>query len=58
MSLDSLAGLNYQLEYKDSLTQTSWVPILPVVPGTGTLILLQDTNALPAASRFYRVSCF
>jgi hypothetical protein len=58
MSLNSMAGLNYQLEYKDSLTQTNWVPILPVVPGTGTLILLQDTNALPAASRFYRVSCF
>jgi hypothetical protein len=58
MSLNSLAGLSYQLEYKDYLTQTDWVPILPVVPGTGTLILLQDTNALPAASRFYRVSCF
>jgi hypothetical protein len=34
------------------------VPIVPVVPGTGTLIVLQDTNASPAASRFYRVSCF
>ena len=58
MSLNTLAGLNYQLEYKDTLAQTNWVPILPPVPGTGTLILLQDTNALPAASRFYRVSCF
>ena len=58
LSLNGLAGLNYQLEYKDSLAQTNWVPILPVVPGTGTLILLQDTNALPTASRFYRVSCF
>jgi hypothetical protein len=58
VSLNSLAGLNYQLEYKDFLTQTNWVPIFPVVPGTGTLILLQDTNALPATSRFYRVSCF
>jgi len=58
MSLDSVAGLNYQLEYKDNLTQTGWVPIFPVVPGTGVQILLQDTNALPATSRFYRVSCF
>jgi hypothetical protein len=58
LSLSSLAGLNYQLEYKDTLAQPNWVPIFPVVPGTGTLILMQDTNALPAASRFYRVSCF
>jgi len=58
MSLISVAGLDYQLEYKDTLTQTNWVPIVPVVPGTGTLMMLQDTNALPAASRFYRVSCF
>ena len=54
----SLAGLIYQLESKDSLTQPNWVPILPVVPGTGTLILLHDTNALTAATRFYRVNCF
>lgn len=58
MSVNSVAGLNYQLEYKDTLTQTDWVPILPIVPGTGTVIMLQDTNALPAASRFYRVSGF
>jgi hypothetical protein len=55
ISLLSQPGLNYTLEYKDSLTDTNWVPVEPPVPGTGGLIFLLDTNA-PPTSRFYRVS--
>jgi alpha-tubulin suppressor-like RCC1 family protein len=43
---------NYGLDYKTSLTATSWVS-LPLVTGNGALRMLTDTNA-PASSRFYR----
>ncbi len=54
---NSVTGLTYTLEYKDSLLDAQWTPLLPAVPGTGGLLLLQDTNAPLQPSRFYRVSC-
>jgi hypothetical protein len=48
------AGLNYELEYKNALTDSSWILLPPVVPGASGLMVLQDTNA-PVASRYYRV---
>ena len=57
VSLPSLAGLNYQLEYKNSLTDTNWIVLSPVLGGIGTIITLQDTNG-SATNRFYRVMCY
>ena len=57
MSLQSIAGLNYQLAYKNTLTDADWTPLPPVVPGTGGPISLQDTNGAVFPSRFYRVIC-
>ncbi len=55
LSFNSLLGLNYTIEYKNSLTEPSWIPVAGTVPGNGGLITLQDTNAPAVVSRFYRV---
>ncbi len=58
LSLLSFIGLRYTLESATSLTDPKWTALLPAVPGTGDIIVLQDTNALPSpGSRFYRVRC-
>ncbi len=57
LTLNSAIGLNYTLEYKNSLTDAEWTPILPPVIGTGNPIVLQDTNGAVLPSRFYRVNC-
>jgi uncharacterized repeat protein (TIGR01451 family) len=55
LSVNSIAGLNYTLEFKNFLTDPSWT-ILPAsaMTGTGGVITLQDTNA-PQTQRFYQV---
>jgi hypothetical protein len=53
-SVVSTPGLAYLLEYKDRLTDTDWIPIPPVVAGTGGVITLADTNSV-APRRFYRI---
>lgn len=50
--LQTLNTRNYGLDFKTSLTATSWTS-LPVVPGNGALRMLTDTAAGP--QRFYRV---
>jgi len=55
VSLMSVAGLVYTLEYKDSLTQPVWTSIPPPVSGTGSVVSLVDTNAV-TPTRFYRVT--
>ena len=50
----SETGLNYLLEYKNLLTDPTWTPLPPALPGTGGVMALQDTNP-PADSRYYRV---
>jgi uncharacterized repeat protein (TIGR01451 family) len=57
LSLASLKGVNYQLEYKNLLTDPNWTALIPLFPGTGGAIVLQDTNAPPSLTRFYRVRC-
>ena len=57
ISLLSVAGLNYTLQFKNSLTDATWTPIPPVIPGTGSVIILQDTNGASSPTRFYRVIC-
>lgn len=56
ISVSSLTGLSYTLQFKDSLTDATWTPILPPTPGTGGTLLLQDTNAAALPNRFYRIS--
>jgi Ig-like domain-containing protein len=55
--IDSLAALNYILEYKDTLGAGTWTPVPPAVPGSGGTLVLQDTNAV-GASRFYRIRAY
>lgn len=56
VSLPSVAGLTYTLEYKDALSDPSWTPILPPANGTGMPLSLVDTNAPNVPARFYRVT--
>jgi uncharacterized repeat protein (TIGR01451 family) len=54
ISFLSETGLSYLLEYKNLLDDPKWTPVSPAVPGTGGVMMLQDTNE-PAASRYYRL---
>ncbi len=55
ISVNSVPGLNYSLEYKNNLDDPTWT-LLPasIVIGTGDVITLQDTNP-PPAQRYYQV---
>jgi Immunoglobulin domain len=52
----SLSGLSYLLEYKNTLEDPDWTAVTSWAPGTGGILVFQDTNA-PSAPRFYRVRC-
>ena len=54
LTVPSVTGLTYTLQYKDSLTDTTWTDILPPTNGTGSALLLSDRTAV-GAGRFYRV---
>jgi hypothetical protein len=54
ITFPSPAGLNYVLEYKNSLDDPAWTPLAPATATTSGVMVLQDTN-IPTASRFYRV---
>lgn len=58
LSLSSVAGQNYLLEYKNSLSDLQWVPLPPSQTGTGGTLILQDTNGMTLPSRFYRVNSY
>jgi uncharacterized repeat protein (TIGR01451 family) len=58
ISVNSVTGLTYRLEYKNLLTDPVWTPVAPALPGTGGSLSLVDTNTPLAPSRFYRVSAF
>jgi hypothetical protein len=55
ISLSSIQGATYVLEYKNSLLESNWTALPPPTTGTGGLILLHDTNGFALPSRFYRV---
>jgi uncharacterized repeat protein (TIGR01451 family) len=55
VSLSSVIGLTYTLQYKNNVTDPAWTPLLPPLAGTGGTLILQDTNTA-MASRFYRIS--
>jgi hypothetical protein len=54
ISVSTLSGLNYLLEYKNALQDPAWIAVTTWVPGIGGILVLQDSNS-PASSRFYRV---
>ncbi len=56
LQIQSLSGLTYTLEYKNSLTDSNWIPISPDVPGTGGALVLLDPAATAQPTRFYRVN--
>jgi len=56
VSVSTLSGLNYLLEYKNALQDPSWAPITSWQPGTGGVLLLQDTNGV-VGTKFYRIRC-
>jgi PKD repeat protein len=50
----TVAGVTYQVEYKDALTESLWQPLESIL-GDGTLKFF--TNSVPPpAQRFYRIS--
>jgi hypothetical protein len=53
VSVQTLNGKHYVLEYKTSLSSTTWTALAPV-PGDGSLQVLTDPNAT-GPQRFYRV---
>jgi len=53
LSFPTQTGMTYILEFKDALTNSSWMTNQSV-PGTGGTIILTDPNA-SAPSRYYRV---
>ena len=54
LSVSTVSGPTYVLEYKNALSDTAWTP-LPGVLGDGTVKVLIDPDPT-AAHRFYRVS--
>ncbi len=55
LAVSTRIKLNYTLEYKNSLSDPTWTPVGPTVPGTGSVITLQDPTTAGQPSRFYRV---
>jgi hypothetical protein len=58
LRFNSVTGLSYRVERTDFLPNTNpWIalPGATLLPGTGNLIEVLDTNALANAKRFYRV---
>ncbi len=57
ISLDSVAGLKYTLEYTTDLAAAQWTDLLPATPGDGGVIELEGPNGLASSQVFYRVKC-
>jgi len=54
VSFTTVNGLTYTVEYKNSLSDSTWTAILPSATGTGTAVTAIDASAtLP--TRVYRV---
>jgi uncharacterized delta-60 repeat protein len=53
VSIFTVSGRNYALQFKDSLSDNAWRALAPVA-GTGDVVTLSDPNAT-APQRFYRV---
>ena len=56
VSLNSVFGATYTLQYKNALSDPSWTSISPSVAGTGAILTLHDPAGATFPTRFYRVS--
>jgi hypothetical protein len=56
VSLNSVFGAAYTLQYKNTLDDASWTSVLPSVAGSGGVITLLDPAGATFPTRFYRVS--
>lgn len=54
ISVPTVSGLNYLLEFKNALQDPVWTAVTTWLPGTGGIVVLQDTNSA-TSSRFYRI---
>ncbi len=54
VQFDSVTGRTYQIEYKNDLTDPSWLPLV-ATNGTGAAIQIADPDAATVPRRFYRV---
>jgi len=54
MNVATLNGLNYAVEYKNSLDDATWT-VLTTFPGTGAVVPVPDSTAGSVPTRFYRV---
>jgi len=56
MQVPTVTGINYALEYRNSLSTGTWVS-LPAIAGDGTVKILSDANATNRF-RFYRLKIY
>jgi len=54
ISVSTVLGLNYLLESKNALQDPVWTAVTTWLPGTGGIMILQDTNS-SSTTRFYRI---
>lgn len=54
ISWQTIAGQNYQIEYKDDLNDPSWTPIGNPISGTGGLVTVTNSLTSPT-QRFFRI---
>ncbi len=54
VTLPTLAGRTYRVEYSTNLSATSWSVLQNSIAGTGSEVTVTDTNAVALDRRFYR----
>lgn len=54
VSWPSIAGINYRVDYSNSLSSPNWQP-LATIPGTGSPLTFTDTTQPMPSQRFYKV---
>lgn len=54
VNFDTVVGQSYLVQYRDSLTSGSWLPLGGLRAGSGGILFQNDTTTV--TSRFYRVS--
>ena len=62
VSFSTTAGYYYRVEYKDSLSDSAWVPVsgAEIIAGTGETVQIVDSdpNLTAQSHRFYRLTIF
>ena len=55
LSFPSVAGKKYRVMHREDLTNGTWQLLRDSIPGTGSLLSIDDADAFTALKRFYRV---